>query len=288
MMLSISFPLHRSIAFQNRVFVSLLTGVVALLATGMAHAHTGPDFGFGIQSCACYAPGTPTSGDFVVGPSNPGKWGVPGFGNPGGTVTYSFATGAGYAITEASPAFTGTVVPLETFMPAGFKAQIVNAFNAWSAVANIQFVEVVDNGVAFDAAGATGDIRIGGHNLGGPGGTLAHGYYPPANGVSAAGDIHFDTQDTWKIGFGGGGFDIFQVAAHEIGHAIGLNHTAVPNSLMNPNYTETFSGLQADDIAGGQFIYGAAVVVVPEASTFTLLPIGALVAIGLLRRRKAA
>ena len=120
----------------------------------------------------------------------------------------------------------------------------------------------------------------------GAGGTLAHGYYPPANGLTAAGDIHFDIGDTWKLGFGGGGFDIFQVAAHEIGHAIGLDHTAVPASLMNPFYTEVFAGPQADDIAGAVFIYGAAVSTPEGGSTLLLFGIIGM-ALAPLRRRMA-
>ena len=36
-------------------------------------------------------------------------------------------------------------------------------------------------------------------------GVLAHGFYPPANGNSAAGDIHFDVGGTWRVGFSGSG-----------------------------------------------------------------------------------
>ncbi len=50
------------------------------------------------------------------------------------------------------------------------------------------------------------------------------GNYPPDNAFSAAGDIHFDKDELWKIGFGGAGIDVFTIAAHEIGHAIGLGH----------------------------------------------------------------
>ena len=179
----------------------------------------------------------------MLGPTSPGKWGVAGYGNPGGIVTWSIST----------TSYTGDVsatTPLASFMPVGFKTQIQNALNAWSTVANIQFVEVPDSGLDFNDPSATaGMIRFAGENLGGPNGTLAHGFYPPNNGSTAAGDIHFDTNETWKLSFGGSGFSIFQVAAHEIGHAIGLDHTAVANSLMNPFYSEAFSGPQADDIA---------------------------------------
>jgi hypothetical protein len=170
-------------------------------------------------------------------------------------------------------------------MPVGWEAAVTAAFAAWSAVADLTFVQVADDGAAFNAATTSGDIRIGGHVFDGPSGTLAHGFYPPVNGGSAAGDIHFDIAELWKVGFGGAGFDIFQVMAHELGHALGLDHTGVPNSLMNPFYTEAFSGPQADDIAGMQFIYGEAVVPLPAA-----LPLlgGGLLILGFVARRKSA
>ena len=227
-----------------------------------------------------------TASAFVVGPTIPGKWGSPVMGT-GATVTWSLmATG-----TDCSDEFGGcTITALDDFMPVGYLTQIQNAFAAWSAVANITFVQVADDGAAFNAATTSGDIRIGGHNMGGPGGTLAHGFFPPANGGSAAGDLHFDTQDLWDLDFDGtgdGAFSIFQVTAHEIGHALGLEHTAVPNSLMNPFYTEAFVGPQADDIAGMQFIYGKAVVgELPEPSALALVGL-AFVGMGLSKRRKS-
>ena len=205
---------------------------------------------------------------FVLGPTVPGKWGPPALGT-GATITWGLM-GSGLA-TDGGPS-----TALATFMPAGFLAQIQAAFDAWEAIANIDFVFAADSGLPFNDPGATvPNLRLTGHAFDGPNGTLAHGFFPPVNGTTAAGDIHFDTAELWKIGFGGPGFDIFQVAAHEIGHAIGLDHTGVPASLMNPFYTEAFAGLQADDIAGAVFIYGAAVAV-PEPAAISLLAIGLL------------
>ncbi|WP_292037681.1 matrixin family metalloprotease [Massilia sp. UBA6681] len=226
----------------------------------------------------------PQSADYVLTGNSPGKWGGTGFGS-GATVTWSLMpTGVNCAIPGVEP--TGcSVKALDDFMPTGYLGALNAAFAAWSAVANIVFTQVEDNGVPFNAPGTTADIRIGGHVMDGANGTLAHGYFPPANGATAAGDIHFDIGETWKLGFGGPGFDIFQVAAHEIGHAIGLNHSTTPGSLMNPYYTEAFRGLQADDIAGARYIYGAANTnPVPVPGSLLLIGLG-LAALGAARRR---
>jgi len=184
------------------------------------------------------------------------KWGNPTLGTPGGTVTYSFM-GSGLDLsTEGVPAYGDSVAitALPGFQPC-FITDIRTAFAAWSAVSNIQFVETTDSNTAFDAVGATGDIRVGTHYIDGPSKTLAHAYLP-YNYLSGDGDLHFDKDENWTCDTSG--IDIGIVALHEIGHTIGLYHDdTAAIAVMDPYYNSSLNTLQSDDINGAQAIYGS-------------------------------
>ncbi len=144
---------------------------------------------------------------------------------------------------------------------AAWQNKILQAFQAWAQQTNLNFALVSDNGTPSGGGSyqqgdqAYGDIRIGGFNFGGS--NLGVGYFPPAgNNYSIAGDLAFNTGKAFNIN--GTDYDLFTVAVHEIGHALGLGHSSLTTSVMYSAYNGVKTGLKSDDIAGIQSIYGGA------------------------------
>ena len=151
---------------------------------------------------------------------------------------------------------------------------ILQAAQTWAQQTNINFAVVPDDG-APAGSGADeqgdpgfGDIRIGGYNFGCS--TLALTYQPPpVNNFSIAGDMTFNTGQSFNIG---STYDLFTVAMHEFGHALGLNESSVSNAVMYGTYTGKKTGLASDDIAGIRSIYSATARAQRTRTTRMVLP----------------
>lgn len=60
--------------------------------------------------------------------------------------------------------------------------------------------------------------------------------------------------------FSHAGTDLLQVAAHEFGHVLGLQHSLEPGAIMSPFYSDSYPlRLSEDDTRGIQHLYGAPV-----------------------------
>ncbi len=125
-------------------------------------------------------------------------------------VTYSFMPDA----TKLDSGKTNTLAAtFNTLFPSvNWKQAFVDQLNRWASVSgpdtahpHLAFSEHSDMGLAFNYSGAaqndsrSGDIRIGAHRFDGAGKVLAHTYFPPPNGSTAAGDAHFDNSENWLL-----------------------------------------------------------------------------------------
>ena len=200
------------------------------------------------------------------------KWPQAQLGDPV-TLTYSY-----------SNLFDGGLLgPNEQSVPAGLlRASVEEAFSLWAAVAPLHFIEVPDAGPPASDASYFGtglpQIRIGHHPIDGFGNAKAHAYYPFQNGGEAAGDVHFDDLDRWQE-IGTQTYpDVLGAAAHELGHSLGLDHSADSQAVMFPIFQRRQGPgtglLTSDDIAGIQAIYGSgvgSVSPIPEPSSALLV-----------------
>ncbi|CAI5773314.1 metalloproteinase-20 [Podarcis lilfordi] len=125
---------------------------------------------------------------------------------------------------------------------------------AWSAAAPLNFVKATSGEADIMISFQSGDHGDS-YPFDGPRGTLAHAFAP---GEGLGGDTHFDNAEKWTMGMNG--FNLFTVAAHEFGHALGLAHSADPSALMYPTYRYQHPygfHLPKDDVKGIQALYGS-------------------------------
>lgn len=129
--------------------------------------------------------------------------------------------------------------------------EIQKALKVWADVTPLKFIKM-------DYGRADLDIRFvrrshgDGNPFDGKGRTLAHAFFPQYGG-----DAHFDEEEEWTISLPSG-VNLFQVAAHEFGHSLGLSHSDVSTALMAPFYRgyQRHFELDNDDVWAAQELYG--------------------------------
>jgi hypothetical protein len=179
------------------------------------------------------------------------------FGNPwpDPNLTLSFAQD-GTSINGVSNRFDAALANIPADMRT---SEILRAFQAWVAVANVNIGLVPDSGQPFGAPGTAfndprfGDIRIGAVPLSTDNVALALPYDFAAG--TRSGDVMFNSSLPFAIG-PAGGFDLYSVALHEAGHVFGLAGSADPTSAMFQVADRVRTGPNAADISAMRMLYG--------------------------------
>jgi hypothetical protein len=102
----------------------------------------------------------------------------------------------------------------------------------------------------------------------GKGNVLAHGFFP--NNDECLG-IHFDKSESWYFGeldnTPDGEINFYTTLLHEIGHTLGIEHSANDKAIMYAYYKGDGDKLTQDDIWAIQYLYGR-----PERLKYELIP----------------
>jgi len=153
---------------------------------------------------------------------------------PRTNLTYSFANGTPDIAIEAE------------------RDAIREALGLWSAYSPLRFTEL--------SPGTTTDLTFAwfvrdhgdGYPFDGVNGVLAHAFYP------TVGQCHFDEEEAWTLTTRADSnqpIDLVTVAAHEIGHLLGLEHSSAAGALMFAYYNGSHRYLASEDITAIQGSY---------------------------------
>lgn len=188
------------------------------------------------------------------------------FGNPwlnGDRLTISFAPdGVSYS-DQTNAAVSNLFSKLNAAMPTGvWQEEILRGFYAWTAQANLNIGLVADSGQAFGSAGMStagagrGDIRVGGFNQSAEVLAINSPFHPLTG--NRAGDLLMNGSQTFTKGGAAGSYDLYTAILDEAANILGLADTYTDTtSARFYSYIGTRAGLNADDVAAIQAMYGA-------------------------------
>src|SRR5262245_5375211 len=185
----------------------------------------------------------------------PAQFGIP-WAN-GTALTVSFAPDG--ASVDGSQSELFTLMADSSLTPSQWQGEILRAFQAWAAVADVNVGVVSDNGSALGVSGKEqadprfGDIRIFAAPL--DSNVLAITTPPGDLGGTRTGDIILNSN--YNLGVGDGAFrDLFTVFLQEAGHAFGVGNSADTGSAMYEFYQGVRTGLNAEDVSRIRSLYG--------------------------------
>ena len=122
------------------------------------------------------------------------------------------------------------------------------AFDLWAQQTSLTFTEVSSEAEADLTIGWASGNHGDGDPFDGPGDVLAHASFPnPYDDRQVF--LHFDDDERW-VNSDSNDVDLLTVAAHEIGHTLGLAHSDDPRALMYPSYSGPHRFLGDDDVQG--------------------------------------
>jgi hypothetical protein len=133
------------------------------------------------------------------------------------------------------------------------RGELAAAFAMWEGAANIRFHEASEGAQANVLIGAQAEPE---------GWAFADVFYDTASPERvkpiSQSLICLNPSKRWKIGFDGDLriYDLRYTFAHEIGHAIGLDHPSGNGQIMGYRYEEQFRALQPGDKLGAILLYG--------------------------------
>ncbi len=176
-----------------------------------------------------------------------------------GPITWSFADST-YSTDQTNYPFSSSITS------ATYQATVEQAIQKWASVSGLVFQQVPDTAVPSDPA----DIRIGFGKFGviSPGKIGTIGYTNYSFGLASQNfnpDIVVRVEDPSEtplvptsggLAYGGiGAATFYQVILHELGHAIGMDHSSSPIDVMSPVLTQQNLDLSASDIFGIRALY---------------------------------